>query len=151
LTFTPIPHPSSPLASSPALRDAPQAQRSSCLLLSTLCPLSSVLCRLPSLPPASSEALLFPFDHAISLPIFYLTIQYCFFRFFSLLNGLSFNSMQLSALGLRYQVFIALRYAPCPMRSALCAVYFLGANSVLLFQIFCLLNGLSFNSMQLSA
>jgi len=56
-------------------------------------------------------ALLFPFDHAICLPIFYLTIQCCFFRFFSLLNGLSFNSMQLSALGLRFQVFITLRYA----------------------------------------
>ncbi len=32
LPFAPIPHPSSPLASSPASRDAPQAERSLCLM-----------------------------------------------------------------------------------------------------------------------
>jgi len=46
-----------------------------------------------------------------------------FFKFFSLLNGLSFNSMHLSPLGLRFQVFCPLPYALCPMPYSLCANY----------------------------
>jgi hypothetical protein len=92
-----------------------------CPMRHALCPMLYALCSLPS-----------------ALFISYVAIQYCFLRFFSLLNGLSFNSMQLSPLALRFQVFIALPYAlysllssefripstefgnaPCSLRSAL--------------------------------
>jgi len=42
------------------------------------------------------------------LPIFCPSIQYCFLRFFSTLNGLSFNSMQLSPLAWRLWALCAL-------------------------------------------
>jgi len=62
----------------PLGRSAPFAL---CFMLFTLCSLRYAPCPMRS-----------------ALFISWVAIQYCFFRFFSLLNGLSFNSMQLSPL-----------------------------------------------------
>ena len=108
------------LDSERSIRDAEakKKERSEDLLVSFLLRPSAP--QVSALAGCSSSAAVVVFDHATFLPIFYLTIQYCFLRFFSILNGLSFSSMHLSPLVLRFQVFSAQLSVICHLLSVIC-------------------------------